>query len=258
MVEECKTFITREKENAFFLYWAINWPHYPLQATNKWRKRYKDLPHPRNKYAAFVSTMDDLIGEVLTCLDDLGLRENTIVIFQSDHGHSVEERTHFGGGNPGPYRGCKACLFEGGIRVPSIISFPRILARKETRDQMVSGLDWYPTIASMTGAKFKHSVDGKDISNVLKDPKAPSPHESLYWQLGRGQNAQWVVRSGDWKLLGNPRDIRNPKSIGADDKLFLANLKTDISESKNLAKSNPKQLESLLKIKEKHWIRVNQ
>ena len=64
MVNQCSSFIEDNRSKPFFLYWAINWPHYPLQGTNKWRKQYKDLPHPRDKYATFVSTMDELIGQV--------------------------------------------------------------------------------------------------------------------------------------------------------------------------------------------------
>ena len=117
MVDECKEFIDRQKDKPFFVYWAINWPHYPLQATNKWRDFYEELPHPRNKYAAFMSTTDELVGHVLDHLKKRGLRENTIFIFQSDHGHSVEERTFGGGESAGPYRGHKGNLFEGGIKV---------------------------------------------------------------------------------------------------------------------------------------------
>lgn len=239
-VEECKNFIESHKQGPFFVYWAINWPHYPMQGTSKWREIYKDLPHPRDKYAIFVSTMDERIGRVVTHLEKLGLRNDTLIIFQSDHGHSVEERAFFGGGNPGPYRGAKGCLFEGGLRVPSIVSLPGKLPRNQVREQMVVGCDWLPTIAELTGASLpKHHLDGKSIVNVIHSADGDSPHKTLYWQLGRGKGAQWVVREGDWKLLGNPRDRREPKSLTKDDKLFLANLAMDKTESKNLSKVHP-------------------
>ncbi|HBU60760.1 MAG TPA: sulfatase, partial [Verrucomicrobiales bacterium] len=82
------------------------------------------LPYPRNLYAAFLSTQDETIGNLLATLDRLKLREDTIIVFQSDHGHSHEERAHFGGGSSGPYRGAKFSMFEGGLRVPAIISWP--------------------------------------------------------------------------------------------------------------------------------------
>ncbi|MDA7511308.1 sulfatase-like hydrolase/transferase, partial [Verrucomicrobia bacterium] len=107
MIEESERFITENKNDPFYIYWAINVPHYPLQGTDKWREVYKDLPEPRKMYAAFVSTMDEMIGRLFEILDQSGLTEDTIVIFQSDHGHSTEERTFGGGGSAGPYRGAK-------------------------------------------------------------------------------------------------------------------------------------------------------
>ncbi len=241
MVREAKGFIEKNKDKPFFIYWAINFPHYPLQGKAKWRKRYEHLEAPRRMYNAFVSTMDEMIGEVLGRIDDLGLRKDTLVIFQSDHGHSTEERTFFGGGNPGPYRGAKGCLFEGGIRVPSIVSLPGRIPQGEVRDQMVVGCDWLPTIAELAGVpRPARKLDGRSIAKVIASSKAASPHDdSFYWHLGRGNGAQWVVREGDWKLLGNPKDRSEMAPLGKDDKLYLVNMKDDIKELTNLAKKHP-------------------
>ncbi|MGQ1788234.1 sulfatase family protein [Saccharicrinis sp. GN24d3] len=169
MAEKVDEFLMEHKEQPFFLYYAINMPHYPLQPTEKWRSHYKDLPMPRRDYAAFVSTIDERIGRVLAKLDDLGLRDNTIVIYQSDHGHSVEERTFSGGGNAGPYRGAKTCLFEGGIRVPSIISWKGHLAENEIRDQMAVNVDWLPTITELCNIDYNDPcLGGKSLVPVLK------------------------------------------------------------------------------------------
>ena len=246
MAEECGQFIEKNRDRPFFLYWANNVPHYPLQGTEKWREVYKDLPSPRRMYAAFVSTLDERIGRVLARLDELGLRDETLVIFQSDHGHSTEERTFGGGGNAGPYRGAKACLFEGGLRIPSIVSLPGTIPEGEVRDQMATGCDWLPTIAELCGAELpKAKLDGKSLVPVILSRDAPSPHETFYWQLGRGPKAQWVVREGDWKLLGNPRDTSNKAPLGKDDKRFLCNLAEDATEMKNLAREHPDVLERL-------------
>ena len=247
MVEEVKARIRTESDQPFFLYWAINFPHYPLQGTSKWRDAYGDrLEHPRDKYAIFVSTMDEMIGEALDQLEASGKRENTLVLFQSDHGHSVEERTFGGGGSAGPYRGHKGNLFEGGIRVPSIVSWPAGLPQGETRDPWVTGCDWFPTLAALTNSEFPadHHLDGKSIVSVLKDADAPSPHERFFWLLGNGKNAQWVVREGDWKFYSNPRENVRPdglSELSAKEKQngFLANLKEDPGETKNLAESHP-------------------
>ena len=240
MVNECKRLISTWRDEPFFIYWAINWPHYPLQGTVEWRKKYADLPSPRRQYAAFISSMDERIGLVIDHLETLQLRDDTIVIFQSDHGHSVEVRTLGGGGNPGPYRGCKSCLFEGGIRVPAVISWPTRLPQGEVRDQLAVGCDWLPTIAEFTGCPLPdRHLDGRSIVELIHSSAAASPHDSFYWQLGRGEQAQWAVRQGAWKLLGNPRDPRAPDSLGTDERLFLANLETDRTESENLAAKFP-------------------
>ncbi len=256
MVDECNQFISNHQEQPFLLYWAINWPHYPLQGTSKWREKYKDLPHPRDKYATFVSTMDELVGQVIAKIESLGLRDDTIILFQSDHGHSVEERAFFGGGNPGPYRGAKGCLFEGGIRVPSIISWPRSIPQGEVRDQMVCGIDWTPTLLDFVDANAASNAnpfDGTSIANVIQK-NTKTPHDFLYWQLGKGASAQWVIRKDNWKLLGNPTDRRDPKSITKQDKLYLVDLDSDIGETKNIKAQNKSKLDELLKLKEKSAI----
>ena len=107
-------------------------------------KHYAKLPYPRNLYAAFLSTQDETIGNLLATLDRLKLRKDTIIVFQSDHGHSHEERAHFGGGSSGPYRGAKFSMFEGGLRVPAIISWPGKLPEGAVRDQVSHSCDWLP------------------------------------------------------------------------------------------------------------------
>ena len=117
------------RDKPFFLYLPFNIPHYPLQATEKWRKIYAGYPSPRRQYAALVSTLDEKVGQILAKVDELDLRRNTLIIFMSDHGHSTEERTMFGGGYAGPYRGAKFSLFEGASGFPPSsacpVSFPR-------------------------------------------------------------------------------------------------------------------------------------
>ncbi|MCP5537497.1 MAG: sulfatase-like hydrolase/transferase [Akkermansiaceae bacterium] len=259
MVAEVKAFIDRQKEVPFFIYWAINWPHYPLQGTSKWRNYYQDLPHPRDKYATSVSTTDELVGMVLDHLEAAGLREKTLVIFQSDHGHSVEQRAFSGGGSAGPYRGHKGNLFEGGIRVPSVVSLPGSLPEGVVRDQLVTGCDWWATIAELTGAAIPqgHHLDGASIVDVIRDADAKSPHETFYWQLGGNpEHARWVVRDGDWKLLGNTTEIVRPKGVAEltrdDRRLFLVNLAEDIGESKNVAAAHPQVVMKMLKLKKSY------
>ena len=256
MTDQVTQFIDNHREQPFFLYWAINWPHYPLQGTEKWRKAYadKNLEHPRDKYAVFVSSTDELLGRLLDHLEARNLRDNTLVIFQSDHGHSMEERTFFGGGSSGPYRGHKGTLFEGGLRVPSVVSLPGVIPEGETRDQLVTGCDWFPTIDELTGPPDKpatssdHHLDGRSIVTILKQGSADSPHERFYWQLGRGKNAQWAVREGDWKLIGNARQPYQDELPAPDKKELLIHLGKDIGETANVAAQHPDVLERLKKI----------
>ena len=251
MVREVNQFLHENKDRPFFLYWAINVPHYPLQGTEYWRRRYADLEAPRRMYAAFVSTMDEKVGQVLAEIDRLGLRDDTIVIFQSDHGHSTEERTFGGGGNAGPYRGAKFSLFEGGLRVPAMIRWPGKIPASQVRGQLAVGVDWLPTIAELCGVSTpKHKLDGKSLVPVIQSAQAPSPHDVFHWQIGGAKRPQWSVRQGDWKLLGNPRDTSNKAPLGKDDKLFLVNLAQDIGEMTNLAKQYPDKVAQLRELHE--------
>src|SRR5690606_9457252 len=120
-------------------------------------------------------TMDEKAGEILAHLQTRGLRENTIVVLQSDHGHSTEERTFFGGGNAGNLRGAKGCLFEGGLRVPSFISWPDKIAQGEVRDQLVFGCDWFPTLCELCEIPLpERQLDGASLKDVLlKNSKSP-------------------------------------------------------------------------------------
>ena len=246
MVRECESFLTQNQEKPFFLFWALNIPHYPMQGESKWRQHYKDLESPRRQYAELVSTMDEKIGKVLSKLDELELTETTIVIFQSDHGHSTEERAFWGGGNCGNLRGAKACLFEGGIRIPSIVSQPGSLPQGETRGQIACGIDWFSTIGEACQVDLsQYSLDGKSLWGLLKNGSQPSPHKHLYWHLGSGKNPQWAVREGKWKLLGNAHDTTDRRIKKQVAPIFLVDLENDESETTNLAKDKPDVVERL-------------
>lgn len=249
MVREASEFVERNREKPFFLYWPINTPHYPLQGTDAWREKYLHLPAPRNKYAAFVSTTDERIGQLLKYLDDAGLRENTIVVFQSDHGHSTEERTFGGGGSAGPYRGAKFSLFEGGIRVPAIVRWPGELPQNQVRQQMATSVDWLPTILELCGVSVPadHKIDGHSLVPMLRDPAAASPHRQFHWQSGRGLEGQpqWAVREGPWKLIGNPNDTSKQAPLTKSDRRFLVNLNDDVGETRNIADRHPEVVRRL-------------
>ncbi len=250
MVEEASEFVEKNKDRPFFVYFAINMPHYPYQGYERWLKHYENLPYPRKLYAAFLSTLDENLGRLLEKVDSLGLRERTIVIFQSDNGHSTEERAHFGGGSAGVYRGAKFSLFEGGIRLPAMISWPGVLPEQQVRDQLCTACDWMPTIAELCGATLPaHKLDGKSMVEVIHSPSAASAHKVFHWQTGPAKNPAWAVREGAWKLLGNANDTASQTKLDEEDRLFLANVAEDPGEKTNRAKE---QTELVARLKGLH------
>ncbi len=235
IVREAKRFMDDHRDQPFFLYLPFNIPHYPLQATPRWREHYQDLESPRAEYAALVSTLDEAVGDVLGHLQALGLTERTLVIFLSDHGHSTEVRSMSGGGDAGPYRGAKFSLLEGGIRVPAIVSWPGVLPQGEVREQLGMSMDWLPTIAELAGIEdVPGGLDGRSLAAVLRSAAAPTPHEVVHWQLGD----QWAVREGRWKLVVEGRDTDRSKLEGAE-RVLLSDLEADVTERVNLAHMQP-------------------
>ena len=251
MVEEATRFMNENKAKPFFIYFALNMPHYPYQGEVKWLERYKELPYPRNLYAAFLSSCDDRIGTLLKKVDDFGLREQTIIVLQSDNGHSTEERAHFGGGSAGVYRGQKFSLFEGGIRLPGLISWPGHLPEGEVRGQMVHACDWMPTLGELCDVPLVNpDIDGRSILPVIRSADAPSPHDVLHWHVGGPKQPQWAVRQGDWKLIGSVQSTPDPNLTAADKQFFLSDLATDLSEKTNHAAEHPEIVQRLRKLHE--------
>ena len=257
VVAETLRFLEANKDGPWFVYLAFNIPHYPEQADSRFDERYKDLPMPRRSYAKIVSTTDDRMGRVLAKLDELGLRDDTLVIFMSDNGYSAEDYrirvdghasglpkghrygANGGGGNTGKWRGHKGTLFEGGIRVPAIISFPGRIPEGEVRDQAVTAMDVLPTVCELCDVPLpKAKLDGKSLTAVLEDPKAPSPYKVLHWQWQHN----WAVREGDWKLIATGRGKRQ--------NLFLGSLADPQPEQKNYATEKPDLVKRLTALHE--------
>jgi arylsulfatase A len=253
MVEQAGQFMKENKDKPFFMYWAINNPHYPLQGKKKWLDYYKNLPSPRDKYAASISTMDENIGDLLKKLDELGLRENTIIVFQSDQGFSTEERTFGGGGSAGVYRGSKFSLFEGGVRVPAIISWQKHIPVNQVRTQVATNIDWYPTLAEYCHIKLPaRKLDGQSLVPIINSETAKTTHSQFNWQSGGGKdNPQWSVLDGDWKLIHSPFEAKKEELNSQN--YFLVNLKEDPSEKNNVADKHPDIVQRLEAL-HKAWI----
>ena len=251
-------FVEKNKDRPFFMYLAFNIPHYPEQADKKFDERYKDLKMPRQSYAKMISTVDDRIGLMLAKLKELKIRDNTIVIFMSDNGHSRERNAirvdnhtsglakgtkygaNGGGGNTGKWIGAKGSFQEGGIRVPAIISWPKALPKGIVRDQAITAADWYPTISDLCGlAQPKVELDGQSLLKIIKSADEPTHHKVMHWQWGDG----WAVRQGDWKLIGNGKRGRS-----------LGNLTGDKPERENFLKKKPEIAKRLLDLHLK-WVK---
>ncbi len=263
ITDRALSFIEAHKEEPFFLYYALNLPHYPEQMLERFNALYKDLKQPRRTYAATVTTADHYIGRILNALETFGLYENTIIVFMSDNGHSEEdykiqgahhlsglpEGTNYGsnagGGYTGKWIGAKSSFLEGGIRTPAILSWPAQLPKNIVRDQAVSIMDWYPTILDLLELSQPQNVqfDGRTLKDVIAKVDAPSPHPVMVWQW---QNA-WAVREGDWKLIANGHHgAKGPKL----DKLHLGNLGGDHPEQTNHAAEHPEIVKRLTSLHE--------
>ena len=269
VVDRANQFIEQNKKRPFFLYLALNTPHYPEQPPKEHLAKFAHLKEPRRTYSAFVHTTDDLIGQVMTKLDALGLREDTILIFMSDNGHqsyqsydffqvrienhrsgypkghrfSVGDGPSDGGGNTGKWTGHKGTFFEGGIRVPAIISYTAKLPQGQVRDQAVTAMDWYPTILELCDVKPPQAkLDGRSLLKVIRSETAPSPHPVLYFQW---QN-NWAFRKGDWKLIR-----KKGRWEGARERFWLYSLAGDQPETHDYAKQEPEKVKHLREMQER-------
>jgi len=253
MIEEAVEFIEENRDQPFFLYYATPIPHVAIQVPQDslqpylgkfeetpylGNKSYLPHPAPRAGYAGMISRMDRNIGKLLATVNQLGLEQNTLVIFSSDNGPT------FNGGSDsqffesaGPLRGLKVSLHEGGIRVPMIATWPGKI-KAGTTSNLISGFqDVLPTLTELTGASTPTGIDGISLLPTLLDSGEQQQHDYLYWELGNQQS----VRSGPWKLY---RHADKNGEIRAD----LFNLNDDLGQKKNLAKEEPEQLQKMIQL----------
>ena len=260
MVKRSLNFIDQNKDKPFFLYVPFNIPHYPEQSLKKHELLYKDMKDPaRRSYGAIVTTTDYYIGKIIDKIEEHNLRDNTIIIFMSDNGHSEETgnkirvdnhksgypKGHFygatGGGSTGKWIGRKGNFLEGGIRVPAIISYPSKLPQGAIRNQIITAMDWFPTVLDLCDIKQKANspkLDGHNIVPIIKDKKANSNYSRLHFAWGNN----WAVREGAWKLIGNKNNS----------KMSLHNLTDKKPEAINYAKDKPDIVKHLLSL-HKSW-----
>lgn len=232
LAREATQFIERNRQTPFFLALAYNAVHSPLQAKNTTLTRFayiEDLH--RRIFAAMLSDLDGSVGTVMECLDRTGLRDKTLVIFLSDNGGPTRELTS----SNLPLREGKGSMYEGGLRVPFIASWPGTIRSGGVCTEVVSSLDIYATCTQLLGGQPRQVLDGHDLLPVLADPSQASKHERLYWRQG----GRAALRQGPWKIVAPGR---NP----LEREWELYHIDTDISESNNLAAENPERLKQLI------------
>ena len=225
-------FIQRNKENPFFLYLAYDAPHEPynMEETAWYDEEEWDMNTKR--YASLVTHMDQAIGRLVTELDRLGLRENTVIIFASDNGAAKQAPLDILGCK-GTLKGMKGTLYEGGIRVPFIVNQPGKVAVQKL-DNIVYFPDVMPTLAAIAQAtdKLPTRRNGINLLPLLQGESLETDNRMLYWEFPGKQRA---ARKGDWKAV----------TVKKDAPLELYNIKEDMTESVNLADKYPEIVKEL-------------
>lgn len=233
--DKAVAFIRKNKDRPFFLYLAHNMPHLPLHVSEKFRGS-----SVRGLYGDVIQEIDWGVGKILRTLNELKLEQKTLVIFTSDNGPVLRKNA----GTAGPLRGGKATTWEGGPRVPCIVSWPGRIPENKICRELATTMDFFPTFASLSGAHLPddRKIDGHDISKLLFQPEhAKTPYDAFYY-YGRDGNPE-AIREGDWKL-------HIAKNRGWDKKqgpfpISLYNLKQDIGETKNSANRHPELVKRL-------------
>ncbi|TMM56777.1 arylsulfatase [Maribacter algarum] len=262
MFKELTDFVDRSKEQPFFLYWASPIPHVALQAPQKWVDYYIEkfgaeepylgdkgyFPHknPRAAYAAMVSYLDENIGKLVQQLKDEGIYDNTLIVFTSDNGPS-----YAGGADPeffesakpfaGEYGRGKGYLYEGGIRVPMIASWPDKIKAGTKSDHISAHYDMLATFGDVAGYENTETSDGISILPAMLSDETQKGHDFLYWEFP-SYGGQVAIRMGDWKVVR--QNLKNDK----EPTLELYNLKDDPTETKNIAALHPEVLEKAAEI----------
>ena len=228
---EAVAFIDRHESEPFFLYLPFNATHGPLQATDKYLKRFARISDPKRRtFAAMLSAMDDAIGAVLEKLRQEQLEQNTLVFFIGDNGGPTQRISS----KNDPLRGFKGQVWEGGIRVPFMMQWVGHLPAGKIYEEPVIALDILPTALAAAGGKVSSGppIDGVDLLPYLTGQIASPPHDALYWRFGQA----WAIRKGNLKLL---------QAAGGGEQLF--DLANDIGEQHDLSAEKPEAVAQLKK-----------
>ncbi|MCG6186438.1 arylsulfatase [Maribellus maritimus] len=263
MQNEVLNFIEENRDQSFFMYYATPIPHNPLQAPKRWVDYYVEkfgdekpydgskgyFPHryPHACYAAMVSYLDEQVGEIVAKLKELGLYENTIIMFSSDNGPTYTggaDSPWFDSAKPFKSEGGwgKGNVTEGGIRVPMIVQWPGNIKAGSETNHISAFYDVLPTICDVVKVRTPEDVDGISFLPTLLSSEEQEKHRLLYWEFP-ASGGQQAVRMGQWK------GIR--KNIFKDSmRVQLYNLENDIQELNDVSANYPevvKEIEAIFK-----------
>ena len=261
MFDELTEFVNTNKDEPFFMYWATPIPHAPLQAPKRWvdyyvdkfgdeepyigNKGYYPSRNPHATYAAMISYLDEQVGLLVKQLKDLGIYENTLIVFTSDNGPTYNGGTDspwFNSGGPfkSEYGWGKGFTNEGGMRVPLIASWPNKIKEGTESNHISAFWDVLPTICDITGLEIPDYADGKSfLPELLGEKQEKSKY--LYWEFPE-YGGQQAVRMGKWKAVR--KNIKKGNLITE-----LYNLEEDIQELNNVAEQHPdiiKEVEEIM------------
>ncbi|MDQ8185087.1 arylsulfatase [Pelagicoccus sp. SDUM812002] len=261
--ERTLDFIEANKDRPFFCYYALVQPHAEMFAPESYMEKYRgkflpessfegvddgprfrkgpygSQPEAHAAFAAMVNHMDDDIGELLAKLDELGIADNTLIIFTSDNGpHSEAGHDPDFFGSNGGLRGYKRDLYEGGIRVPMLVKWPGKIAATSTSDHLSAFWDVLPTVADIVGLPVPENTDGISFLPNLLGEQNQAEHSYLYWEFHE-KKGRVAIRKGDWKA------VRYDVSVDPDSPLELYDLSKDPTESRNLAADHPQLVREL-------------
>lgn len=245
LTDEALKIIEDAGTRPFYLNLSYYSVHTPIEAKEKdveyfINKLSSGLKHQNATYAGMVKSIDDNIGRLLKKLDEQGVAENTLLILISDNGGYINEYHQQQVTSNFPLRSGKGSLYEGGIRIPTIISIPDNSLKGKSIDVPISTVDFYPTIMELLEMKDFPELDGKSFLSVMRGEVDDSlQNRELYWHYPHYYPTTTpvsAIREGDWKLLEYLEDNR----------LELYNLSSDIGESKNLVEEEPEKAAELL------------
>jgi arylsulfatase A len=237
--EACKVIESHDGKKPLFLYLALPSPHTPWLPTEKFVGK-----SDAGMYGDFVMTVDSIVGQVLKSLGKTGMSDNTLVVFSSDNGPVWYDKDikKFGHQSVGPLRGIKASVWEGGHRVPFIIQWPGHVKSGIKNERTIAFADIFATLAEVAGQDEITKQTAEDSVSFLQTllhpalqqaPRSPILHDAQ------------VIRDGDWKLINTKGRRGFNSERGVKYGVELYNLKSDLSETKNMADEKPQKVESL-------------